>query len=126
MQDGAFGLSTALIYPPGSYANTAELIAMAKAAAKYGGIYSTHMRGEGYSLMRATAEALEVGERSGAPVQISHHKATFRPYWGRIRQAIQLSEWATERGQSVGFDIDGLNPGGKSIRPESMIMWPAE
>jgi N-acyl-D-aspartate/D-glutamate deacylase len=105
MQDGCFGLSTGLVYPPGAYADTEEVVELARAAAEAGGLYASHIRGEGYSLLRAVAEAIEVGERSGAPVQISHHKAAFRPYWGRIRHATQLSEWAQARGQDVTFDV---------------------
>lgn len=78
-------------------------------------MYASHIRGEGHSLMRATVEALEVGERSTAPVQISHHKATFARYWGRIRQAVQLSEWATDRGQTVGFDVYPYTAGSANL-----------
>ena len=105
MRDGCFGLSTGLVYPPGAYADTEEVVELARVAAEAGGLYASHIRGEGYSLLRAVAEAIEVGERSGAPVQISHHKAAFRPYWGRIRHATQLSEWAQARGQDVTFDV---------------------
>jgi N-acyl-D-amino-acid deacylase len=105
MRDGCFGLSTGLVYPPGAYADTEELVELARAAGEAGGLYASHIRGEGHSLLRAVAEALEIGERAGVPVQISHHKAAFRPYWGRIRQAIRLSEWAVERGQDVSFDV---------------------
>jgi N-acyl-D-amino-acid deacylase len=105
MQAGYFGVSSGLVTPPSVYADTEDLVELARVVAEHGGMYASHIRGEGHSLLRATAEALEVGERSGARVQISHHKATFRAYWGRVRQAIQLSEWATQRGQSVGFDV---------------------
>jgi N-acyl-D-amino-acid deacylase len=97
------------------YADTDELVELAHVVAEHGGLYATHMRGEGHSLVRATAEALEIGERSHARVQISHHKATFRPYWGRIRQAIQLSEWAVQRGQSVGFDVYPYTAGSANL-----------
>jgi len=115
MQAGYFGMSSGLVTAPSVYADTDELVELARVVAEYGGLYATHMRGEGHSLLRATAEGLEVGERSGAPVQISHHKATFRPYWGRVRQAIQLSEWATERGQSVGFDVYPYTAGSANL-----------
>jgi N-acyl-D-amino-acid deacylase len=115
MRAGYFGMSSGLVSPPSVYADTEELVELATVVAEYGGVYATHMRGEGHSLMRATSEALEIGERSGAPVQISHHKATFRPYWGRIRQAVQLSEWATQRGQSVGFDVYPYTAGSANL-----------
>jgi N-acyl-D-amino-acid deacylase len=105
MREGYFGLSTGLVYPPGAYADTEEVVELARVAARHGGIYASHIRGEGHSLLRAVAEALEIGERAGAPVEISHHKAAFRPYWGRIRHAVRLSEWARERGQDVTFDV---------------------
>ena len=105
MRDGCFGLSTGLVYPPGAYADTEEVVELARVVGEAGGLYASHIRGEGHSLIRAVAEALEVGERAGARVQISHHKAAFRPYWGRIRHATRLSEWATERGQDVTFDV---------------------
>lgn len=115
MQAGYFGMSSGLVTPPSAYADTEELTELAQIVAEQGGLYATHMRGEGHSLVRATAEALEIGERARAPVQISHHKATFRPYWGRIRQAVQLSEWATERGQSVGFDVYPYTAGSANL-----------
>ncbi len=115
MRAGYFGMSSGLVTPPSVYADTDELVELASVAAEHGGLYATHMRGEGHSLLRATAEALEIGERSGARVQISHHKATFRRYWGRIRQAVQLSEWAAQRGQSVGFDVYPYTAGSANL-----------
>ncbi len=115
MRVGYFGMSSGLVTPPSVYADTDELVELACAAAEYGGMYASHIRGEGHSLMRATVEALEVGERSTAPVQISHHKATFARYWGRIRQAVQLSEWATDRGQTVGFDVYPYTAGSANL-----------
>ena len=104
MRDGCFGLSTGLVYPPGAYADTEEIVELARVAGEAGGLYASHIRGEGHSLLRAVAEAIEVGERGRARVQISHHKAAFRPYWG-VRHATQPSEWAHERGQDVTFDV---------------------
>ena len=115
MDAGYFGMSSGLVSPPSVYADTDELVELAREVAAFGGIYASHIRGEGHSLLRATAEALEVGERSGAPVQISHHKATFRPYWGRVREAIQLSERAAERGQFVGFDVYPYTAGSANL-----------
>jgi N-acyl-D-amino-acid deacylase len=115
MQAGYFGMSSGLVTPPSVYADTDELVDLAQVVAGHGGVYASHIRGEGHSLLRATAEALEVGERSGAPVQISHHKATFRRYWGRVREAIQLSERAVERGQWVGFDVYPYTAGSANL-----------
>jgi N-acyl-D-amino-acid deacylase len=115
MDAGYFGMSSGLVTPPSVYADTDELVDLARVVAARGGIYASHIRGEGHSLMRATAEAIEVGERSGAPVQISHHKATFRRYWGRVKEAIQLSERAVERGQVVGFDVYPYTAGSANL-----------
>ncbi len=115
MEAGYFGMSSGLVTPPSVYADTDELVELGREVAQYGGMYASHIRGEGHSLLRATAEALEVGERSGAPVQISHHKATFRRYWGRVREAIQLSERATDRGQLVGFDVYPYTAGSANL-----------
>ncbi|MHB1190385.1 MAG: N-acyl-D-amino-acid deacylase family protein, partial [Armatimonadota bacterium] len=90
MEEGAFGLSTGLVYPPGCYAETAELVELAKVAARYGGIYATHLRSEGEGLLQAVEEALSIGRQSGAPVQISHLKAWGRKSWGSVREALRM------------------------------------
>lgn len=115
MQVGAFGYSSGLIYPPSCYAETDELVELARVAARHGGIYFSHIRGEGATLMRATAEAIEIGERAGLPVQIAHHKVTGRPFQGRIAQALQLSEWANARGQKVRCDVYPYTAGSSSL-----------
>jgi N-acyl-D-amino-acid deacylase len=115
MRDGCFGLSTGLATPPGAYADAEEVVALARVAGEAGGLYASHIRGEGHSLLRAVAEALEVGERAGTRLQISHHKAAFRPYWGRIHHATRLSEWAHERGQDVTFDVYPYTAGSASL-----------
>src|SRR5688500_13473137 len=78
MRAGALGMTTALIYPPGSYATTDELVEVAKVAARYGGIYATHMRGEGAELVESVEEAIAIGERAGMPVEIFHLKAAHK------------------------------------------------
>ena len=115
MDAGYFGMSSGLVTPPSVYADTDELVELARVVAAHGGMYASHIRGEGHSLLRATAEAIEVGERSGAAVQISHHKATFRRYWGRVQEAIQLSEHAVERGQVVDFDVYPYTAGSANL-----------
>ncbi|MGH2351750.1 MAG: N-acyl-D-amino-acid deacylase family protein, partial [Chloroflexota bacterium] len=102
---GAFGMSSGLMSPPSSYADTEELVALAGTLRRHEAFYFSHIRGEGNTLFRATAEAIEVGERAGVPVQIAHHKAAFRPNWGRMPQVTQLSEWAVDRGVDVRFDV---------------------
>jgi N-acyl-D-amino-acid deacylase len=105
LRAGAFGMSSGLMTPPSSYADTEELVALARLLRRHGALYFSHIRGEGESLFRATAEAIEVGERAGVPVQIAHHKAAFRPNWGRMPFVTQLSEWAVDRGVDVRFDV---------------------
>src|SRR5258708_7495478 len=106
MKHGALGMTTALIYPPGSYATTAELIAMAKAAAKYGGIYSTHMRGEGAELVQSIDEAIAIGEQGGLPVEIFHLKAAYEPGWGKLMgEAGKRIEQARARGLDIAADM---------------------
>jgi N-acyl-D-amino-acid deacylase len=102
---GAFGMSSGLMSPPSSYADTEELVALAGTLQRHEALYFSHIRGEGNTLFRATAEAIEVGERAGVPVQIAHHKAAFRPNWGRMPRVTQLSEWAVDRGVDVQFDV---------------------
>jgi N-acyl-D-aspartate/D-glutamate deacylase len=105
MRDGAVGLSTALIYPPGTYAKKEELIGLAKVAARYGGFYSTHMRNESGQLLEAIAESIEIGERAGLPVHIYHLKAAGEANWPLMEQAIRRIEQARARGLDVTADI---------------------
>lgn len=104
MEAGAYGLSTGLIYPPGIYAKTPEIVALARVAAEYSGVYDSHIRGEGKTLMKALGEALEVGEEAGIPVQISHHKVASRSLWGRSRETLKMFEDARGRGVDVTVD----------------------
>ncbi len=105
MAEGALGLSTGLIYPPGAFAETPELIDLAKVAAEAGGLYVSHIRDEGPRLLEAVAEAIEVGREAGLPVQISHHKAAGRENWGRTKDSIRLIEKSRSGGIDVAFDV---------------------
>jgi N-acyl-D-amino-acid deacylase len=105
MIDGAAGLSTALIYPPGTYARTDELVEMAKVAAKYGGFYSTHMRNESAKVLDAIGEALEIGRRANIPVHIYHLKAAGEENWPLMQRAIDLIRQARADGMDVTADI---------------------
>lgn len=105
MAGGAYGLATGLIYAPGSYAETEEIVAIARRAA-HGGFYASHIRGEGATLLAAIAEAIRVGREGGLPVQISHIKASGRPHWGRVESALGLIDVArNESGQDVMADV---------------------
>ncbi len=104
MGDGAMGLSTALIYAPGSYAKTDELIALAKIAAKKGGIYASHIRGEGDSEVDALNEAIQIGREAGIPVEIFHLKVAGKQNWGKMPQVIATIEQARASGVDVTAD----------------------
>lgn len=102
MRDGAFGVSSALIYPPGAYATTEELIAEARAMAPYDGVYITHMRSEDDSLLQAMDEALRIGREGGVPVEVYHLKAAGRRNWGKAAAMVAKIDSARAAGQDVG------------------------
>jgi len=105
MADGAYGLATGLIYAPGSYAATEEIIGIARHAAGGRGFYASHIRGEGATLLDAVAEAIRVGREGGLPTQVSHVKAAGRPNWGRVADALALIDAARAQGQDVMGDV---------------------
>ncbi|MBI3209156.1 MAG: D-aminoacylase [Candidatus Solibacter usitatus] len=105
MRAGAAGVSTALIYPPGTYAKTAELVELMKVAGRYGGLYSTHMRNESGQLLEAIRESIEIGEKSGTPVHIYHLKAAGEENWPLMRKAVDAIQAARDRGVDVTADI---------------------
>ena len=105
MEDGAVGVSTSLIYPPAIYADTDELIEMARVAGEYGGVYFTHMRNESHAVLDAIREALEIGEGAAVPVHIYHLKAAGQENWPLMVQAIALIDSARTAGMDVTADI---------------------
>ncbi len=94
MDEGAWGLSSGLIYPPSAYASFDELVALAEVVAQVDGLYATHIRSESDGLVTAIAEALQTALRSGVALQISHHKASRRPNWGKVAVTLQMIERA--------------------------------
>lgn len=104
MKDGAVGFSTGLIYIPGTYTSTKEIIELTKIAAKYNGIYATHMRDEGDSVTDAINEALTIGKQANIPVQISHFKLSGQQNWGRSKETVPLIEKARRDGIEVTID----------------------
>lgn len=104
MEQGAYGLSTGLIYLPGSFAKTDEVIELVKVIAPYGGIYHTHIRDERDKLLEAVKEAVEISEKSGAPVHISHFKVMEKPNWGVVKEACAIIEEARANGIKVTAD----------------------
>ncbi len=116
MRQGAMGMTTALIYPPSSFADTDELIAVGSAAAELGGIYASHIRDEGAGLVAAVREAIAVGEGAGMPVEIFHYKGAYEPGWGRlIREAAAEIAAARARGVDVAADVYPYTAGGTGL-----------
>ncbi|MGE5653645.1 MAG: N-acyl-D-amino-acid deacylase family protein [Bacillota bacterium] len=104
MEDGAFGVSSGLIYSPGCYADTDELVEVAKAIAPYGGFYETHMRNEGANILESIRESIEVGRRAGVAVEIAHHKISGRNNWGLAPQSTELIAQARAEGLDITAD----------------------
>lgn len=101
---GAVGVSTGLVYVPGSHASTQEIVALAGVAARYGRVYTSHVRSEGDGVIDAVAEALEIGDAAGVPVQLSHHKAMGRDNWGSVDRTLAMIDAARDRGLDVAAD----------------------
>lgn len=116
MRSGAMGMTTALIYPPSSFAKTPELIEMAKVAGRYGGIYASHIRDEGKGLVGAVDEAIEIGEKGGLPVEIFHLKAAYQPGWGKLMNEVGIKvNDARSRGVDVAADMYLYTAGGTGL-----------
>ena len=115
MLDGAFGMGSALIYPPGNFASTEELIAVAKAMAPLGGIYITHMRSEADGYLEAIDEAIRIGREGGVPVEIYHLKAGGVRNWPKATLAVTKIDSARAAGQDVAADMYPYTAGGTSL-----------
>ena len=105
MRQGAFGLASALIYPPATYQTKDELIALARSAAKFGGFYATHMRSEADEVLDGIDEALDIGRTAGLPVEIWHLKAAGRRNWGRMPEIVQRIAAARTEGLDVSANV---------------------
>jgi N-acyl-D-aspartate/D-glutamate deacylase len=105
MEQGACGFSTGLIYRPGRWARTDEVIALAREAQPFGGLYATHMRNEGDRLLEAVEETLTIGREAGLDVHISHHKSAGIRNWGKVRDSLARVDRAKAAGQSVTLDV---------------------
>ena len=115
MRDGAFGVASALIYPPNTYASTEELVEAAKAMAPYGGVYITHMRSEGDKFLEAIDEAMRIGREGGVPVEIYHLKASGPRNWPKMPLAIAKIDSARAAGQDVQANMYLYPAGGNSF-----------
>ncbi len=125
MRDGAFGLSSALIYVPGSFARTEELVALARVAAKYKGIYITHIRGESFNLFNALDEAIAIGRDAGLPVVIFHLKVGAKANWGRMNEAVAKIEKANAAGSRVTATMYPYAAGGTGLAA-TLPLWVQE
>ncbi|HET6470788.1 MAG TPA: D-aminoacylase [Pseudomonadales bacterium] len=105
MEQGACGFSTGLIYRPGRWSRTEEVIELAKVAQPYGALYTTHMRNEGDRLLEAVEETLRIGAESGVHVHISHHKSAGKPNWGKVKDSLARVDRAIASGQRVTLDV---------------------
>lgn len=115
MEDGAFGIGSALIYPPGNYATTRELIEEARAMAPFGGVYITHMRSEADRYLEAIDEAMRIGREGGVPVEIYHLKAAGQANWSKAAQAIAKIDSARAAGLDVQADMYPYTAGGTGL-----------
>ncbi len=115
LDQGAFGLSTGLIYPPGSFTSTEELIELTRVVGKRNRFYFSHIRGEAATLLDAVAEAIRIGRETGASVQISHFKAAQRENWDKSRQALDLIQQARSEGLDVTADLYPYTAGSTSL-----------
>lgn len=115
MRDGAMGLSSQVMMPPGSLATTDDLVALCQAVAPYGGIYSTHIRNEGTGVFESIKEAIAVGERAGVAVDIIHLKIADQTYWGRMNEIVELIDDARSRGVNVQANVYPYTRGNNNL-----------
>lgn len=115
LNEGAWGLSTGLIYPPGSYASTDELKELTQVMTGKGGFYFSHIRGESETLLEAVAEAIQIGKETGVPVQVSHFKAAGRQNWGKSREALALIDESRKEGLDICTDMYPYTAGSTSL-----------
>lgn len=115
MRQGALGLSSQLMMPPGSLATTDDVVRLCRVAARHGGIYSTHIRNEGLSVFNAVQEAITIAERAGLPVDIIHLKIADQKYWGRMNEVVALIEQARGRGVNVQANVYPYTHGNNNL-----------
>ena len=115
MDQGAFGITTGLIYPPSCFGKTAELITLSETVMKYGGMYASHIRGEGRTLIPAIREVIEISDKTGIPGHISHLKANNPTCWGKVVEVLELIEEARNRGLDISCDQYPYTSGSASL-----------
>lgn len=126
MRDGAWGMSTGLIYVPGTYSKTDEITAVARVVAQHGGFYASHIRNEGRQLIDAVEEALTIGRQAGLPVHVSHFKASGRSSWGSLHIAAELIERERAKGARVTADQYPYTASSTSLEATVLPAWSRE
>ena len=123
---GAFAFTTGLEYPPNSFAETEEIIELAKIAAQHNGFYATHLRSEGDQLVESVQEALRIAQEAGIPLQLAHHKAEGRHNWGKVHQTLHLVSAAVAQGLEVTLDVYPYTAYQTSLAVASLPSWALE
>ena len=126
MRDGAFGLSTGLFYVPGSFTPTEEVVELAKAAARFGGMHTSHQREESVRVLDSVRETIAIGEGAGLPTQVTHHKIIGKAYWGRSVDTLRLIDDARARGVDVTSDQYPYTASSTSVSSALMPAWALE
>lgn len=126
MLDGVFGMSTGLIYIPGTLTDTEELIEIARIVSRHHGIYVSHIRGEGAELVPSVQEAIRIGKEAGLPVHVSHFKASGKLYWGTLRLAVEQIEQARAQGMKVTADQYPYTASSTSLEATLLPSWSRE
>ena len=126
MRDGAFGLSTGLFYVPGTFTPTSEVVELAKVAARYGGIHTSHQRDDASGVLDSVRETIAIGEGGGLPTQITHHKVIGKANWGRSADALKLVDEARARGVDVTSDQYPYTASSTSISSALLPAWALE
>ncbi len=123
MEDGAFGMATGLIYVPGTFAETEELIEIAKEVARHDGFYASHIRGEGRTLLKSVEEAIRIGTEAGCPVHVSHFKASGKESWGTLHLAAKIIDNARGQGKKVTADQYPYTASSTSLEATLLPSW---
>lgn len=126
MRDGAFGLSSGLFYVPGTFTPTDEVIELAKVAARFGGIYISHMRDEAGGIVTSVKETIAIGERGGLPTQVTHHKIIGKTNWGKSATTLRLIDQARGRGVDASIDQYPYTASSTSISSALLPAWALE
>lgn len=105
MRHGAVGVTTGLVYAPGTYSSAEQIWALARVAAAHGGVYSSHIRDQGDRFLNSIDETLEVGRQTGIPVVVAHHKVVGQRNWGQVRQSLAMLDEARRQGVDAGSDL---------------------